>query len=1057
MRRLFAQTTLDFRFKILFWAMAILFLVLPARAELLPIKTYLSTDGLAYDKIYNVYQDSRGFIWFMTANGVSRFDGYKFANYMLLEDGLENSLVTDMVEDANGVYWFSSSANKVYRFDPRAKAENKSQLMRENFQTIKVADAPGTNAIYTMFRTGKNEILAGTTTGLFRLLPEENRFEPIELNLPASKSLYALAIAEDADGSLWIGHQFGLSRRLPSGAIVNYEVMPQPDGTDRIRSVTVDRQNRVWMITEVGRKLLVLNPEPAGTINAADSSKRKLRFRQEEKLAANLPQGFAYLFSPEESLAEGKFHAVNAVRDGGVWVSAYGKGLVEFNGREFRLYTKENGLSDVTVRGVDEDNFGNLWISSDWGAMRLNHGNFITYHTEDGLGGERICSLFQDRNGAFYAVTPEWTVNRFDGKRFASVKLDLPPVQNYISDRVLSDHAGEWWFATGAGLYRYAAVEQVEQIKAAKPAKIYTTADNLPSDKIRMVYEDSMRDVWFSFEDKPGFLTRWNRQTDRIQTFTPENGIPTNCVAQSLREDGAGNLYFPCFTENILIFQNNSFRTFTHETFVKDFWISDILVDRKGRVWAATPTKGLLKIENLVSGNPTTKVYTHENGLSSLSGQFLTEDRDGRIYYLSASALDVVEPETGKIKKYTIADGLNGTGNGVAFRDRSGDLWFGTHRGVSRLTPQTAKPQPPPPVFISSLRAGGKNVPLNAIGEIEIAGLTLNSDERQMQIDFFGLALATGESLRYQYKLEGADKDWSQPSTERTANYPNIPAGNYRFLVRAVNSDGAVSENPAAISFTVLRPVWQRWWFLVITSVLIGLLIYVLYRYRIEQVIKLERVRTRIATDLHDDIGSSLSKIAILSEVVRQKTKGNGASEPLEIIANTSREMVDSMSDIVWAINPERDSLIDLIHRMRRFAEDIFDAQDIDYRFIVPEHLKEISLGADIRRDVYLIFKECVNNLAKYSGAEEALIEVNIENHALVVRISDKGRGFEVSQAMNGKSNGFGGNGLSNMKRRTANLGGSFTIESQIGMGTTVVLSVPTSGKKSSVEKTQRV
>jgi signal transduction histidine kinase len=285
----------------------------------------------------------------------------------------------------------------------------------------------------------------------------------------------------------------------------------------------------------------------------------------------------------------------------------------------------------------------------------------------------------------------------------------------------------------------------------------------------------------------------------------------------------------------------------------------------------------------------------------------------------------------------------------------------------------------------------------------------------------------------------------------------NLSSGSYRFLVQAINLDEAASEQPAVVYFTVLRPVWQRWWFVTIASVLIGLLIYALYRYRIEQIIKLERVRTRIATDLHDDIGSSLSKIAILSEVVRQKTKGNGASEPLEIIANTSREMVDSMSDIVWAINPERDSLIDLIHRMRRFAEDIFDAQDIEYQFIIPEHLKDIALGADIRRDVYLIFKECVNNLAKYSGADEVLIEINIENHSLVVKISDNGRGFDASEALNGKPNGFGGNGLPNIKRRTAILGGSLTIDSQIGKGTTVVLNVPISGKKSSVEKTPRV
>jgi signal transduction histidine kinase len=224
-----------------------------------------------------------------------------------------------------------------------------------------------------------------------------------------------------------------------------------------------------------------------------------------------------------------------------------------------------------------------------------------------------------------------------------------------------------------------------------------------------------------------------------------------------------------------------------------------------------------------------------------------------------------------------------------------------------------------------------------------------------------------------------------------------------------------------------------------------------LYRYRIGQIIKLERVRTRIATDLHDDIGSSLSKIAILSEVVRQKNRidGNevavdGKNEPLEIIANTSREMVDSMSDIVWAINPERDNLTDLIQRMRRFAEDILDAQDIGYKFIVPEHLREIALGADVRRDVYLIFKEIVNNLAKYAEASEAIIDIKLENNYLLVEIADDGRGFNVEPVLNGgSSNSLGGNGLKNMKRRAGNFGGTVQIESTIDTGTRIVLHIP--------------
>jgi signal transduction histidine kinase len=278
--------------------------------------------------------------------------------------------------------------------------------------------------------------------------------------------------------------------------------------------------------------------------------------------------------------------------------------------------------------------------------------------------------------------------------------------------------------------------------------------------------------------------------------------------------------------------------------------------------------------------------------------------------------------------------------------------------------------------------------------------------------------------------------------------FANLSPGAYRFLVRAVKTDNTVSPQHASVFFTVLRPVWQRWWFLLLAAFAVSFLIYALYRYRIAQVIKLERVRTRIATDLHDDIGSSLSKIAILSEVVRQKNGSGGVEkdskiEPLEIIANTSREMVDSMSDIVWAINPERDHLSDLIQRMRHFSEELLDARDIDYQFTVPENLKDISLGADLRREIYLIFKECVNNLAKHSGATETEFIVTLENENLIIAVRDNGRGFDAEQKANGSQNGFGGNGLRNIKKRAKKCGGELRIDSEIGKGTKIVLEIP--------------
>ena len=208
-------------------------------------------------------------------------------------------------------------------------------------------------------------------------------------------------------------------------------------------------------------------------------------------------------------------------------------------------------------------------------------------------------------------------------------------------------------------------------------------------------------------------------------------------------------------------------------------------------------------------------------------------------------------------------------------------------------------------------------------------------------------------------------------------------------------------------------------------------------------------------------IGSSLSKIAILSEVVRQKSGAgqNGTSEPLEIIANTSRSMVDSMSDIVWAINPERDHLNDLVQRMRHFSEEILDAQDVEYQFSDSQNLKNITLGVDVRREVYMIFKECVNNLAKHSKCTKAEFDIRLENENLVIGIRDNGRGFaesalsdETSSAFTAETNGggsrsFGGNGLKNMRRRAVNLGGELRIDSEIGKGTHLILKIPV-GKK---------
>jgi signal transduction histidine kinase len=330
------------------------------------------------------------------------------------------------------------------------------------------------------------------------------------------------------------------------------------------------------------------------------------------------------------------------------------------------------------------------------------------------------------------------------------------------------------------------------------------------------------------------------------------------------------------------------------------------------------------------------------------------------------------------------------------------------------------------------------------LGVPQLSDLNFEANNNQLEIKFVSPGFRSGDVLRYQFMLEGADRDWSVPANQRVVNYANLRPGNYRFLVRAVNADGLASKDAASIVFTIVPPVWQRWWFLALVAIGLIAVTHLGYQYRTRRLIELERIRTRIATDLHDDIGASLSKIAILSDVAAQQqltTSDSPVTGPLVQIADTSRDCVDAMSDIVWAVNPQRDHLSDLTYRMRRFAEDLLDAKGVEFsiRSLLDE--KDVNLGADLRREIYLIFKECINNLVKHSAATEATLVFSISGLWLTISIDDNGKGFEPGS--NGTPDGMGGHGLASMQRRAQALGGSLAIDSQIGVGTRITLKVP--------------
>jgi signal transduction histidine kinase len=502
-------------------------------------------------------------------------------------------------------------------------------------------------------------------------------------------------------------------------------------------------------------------------------------------------------------------------------------------------------------------------------------------------------------------------------------------------------------------------------------------------------------------------------------------------------EDRSGQLWMGFYNGGLARFCNDRFTHLSEADGVPAGQIKALHLDDSGRLWIASNRGGLGRIDDPGEARPRLVVYTTAEGLSNNSVRCLTEDKWGRIYACTGHGVDRLDPTTGRIRHYTTADGLAPGELNIARRDRQGALWFGTLLGLSRLAPELEKPVSPPPLVITGLQIRGAVRPLAELGESSISGLVLRPDQNQLQIDFVGLGFAPGERLRYEYRLEGADRDWSRPTDQRSVTFASLRPGNYTFQVRALNVEGETSPRPASVVFTILSPFWQRWWFLSAAATALGLLIYALYRYRLAHLLAVERIRIRIATDLHDDIGSSLSQVAILSEVVRHHV-GESNSEieaPLSRIGVISRELVDSMSDIVWSINPAKDKLYFLTQRMREFASDMLMARNIQFEFKTSNLEYETRIGAEVRRQVFLIFKECVHNAIRHANCNRIEIDVFAGGERLIVRVRDNGAGFEPTTAVNG-------HGFASMRDRAKRLGAKIEVTTG-GAGTAVNLYVP--------------
>ncbi len=754
------------------------------------------------------------------------------------------------------------------------------------------------------------------------------------------------------------------------------------------------------------------------------------------------------VFARGNGLAGDHVTALLETSEGKLWAACYG-GVTEIavDRSALRSYSTAEGLSGLGMWSLAEDKNGGLWIGSDdAGVMRFAQNGFRRYDRRDGLPSDRVASLFEGPGGEPCAFTrgqrPEEIAGEdgflacYDGRRFHPGRPRLPKGTPYgwgSQQTTLRDRDGEWWVPTFSGLFRFPAVP-LERLASTPPRHVYTKVDGLPSNQIFRLYEDSRGDLWISLLETEGWLARWDRRTDSFRVFT--DGIPRQPPI-SFAEDGTGAVWIGFQRGGLARHRDGRTDFFTERDGLPPGSVRALHVDASGRLWIATSRGGVGRVDAPADAKPRFTTFGRPLGLASENTASLAEDRWGRIYVGTERGLDRIDPAAGGVQHFTSDDGLAPGVVECAFPEDGGALWFGSGEGLSRLDPAPPERGLPPAVRITRVVLDGVRQPLSPLGEILVSLPDASREAAPLEINFGGIDFAPGGRLRYQYRLEGVDRDWSAASDQRSVVLASLPGGTYRFRVRAIANDGAVGTTAAEVRFTVLPPLWKRPAVLLLFVLGAAALAYGLHRGRLRRALAVERVRMRVATDLHDDIGADLSEIAILSEVA---ATGDGAERDrlLREIGGSARRLVDTLSDIVWSTDPRKDDAGSVVQRMRHFAANALESRGIEWTLEAPDALGTLPLDPERRRELYLILKEAVTNVARHARCTRASMRVVLTPDALSVAIEDDGKGFDTT-ARAPES----GNGLASMRARAATLGADFRVDSRPGAGTRIALVVP--------------
>ncbi len=996
--------------RILVWLIFLFFgtpILLAQNIDKLTIEK-VQDEGLTNNYISNILQDKNGFIWVGTGEGVFMYNGYNFRAFKNLPG------------------------------DTTTLADNR------------------VTALYT----NKDTLWLGTSTGLSCININTHGIR----NFTPTRSLEINAIIARDGSSLWLATSAGLYVFDKS----NYscKLVPAVKKGAPVSDAVNDGKGHLYLTGFDGIYCY--------TIKTGASRFYRIglpTYPQQDK-TSHLSLGKAVLDD-----------------DGNLWVSTWGAGLLRFNTQTGKASTWFHPTDDVSflpykiVMRIMPDNNGNFWLANKEGGLTIfNPGqNRFTNYPVDWKSDNKISgpvlTVFRDKSGIVWIGT-ENGIYKYDPHHVFLSKTDFffksgsGLVPSHLSPLVmLKDKDGLCWMGMYEGIFTYDEKTGVltDCNAAAGLPKQFAFASF-------SIAEDAAGIVWVTAKNRLIKITKTSKTAFKTETFQSpdivsniwklfiddEHRMWVGTVRNGLYQfDLLTKKFIPCGNtgtyadgtknsvsaicelskDNILL---GGYRTGLYVFHPSTGKYSRIaIINSKGalpftinclyksgsELWIGTEDNGVWQTDTSF-----TKAVniTINDGLPSMSVNLVTGDRHDNIWLLTNSGVVRIEIHNNKITVFDKSDGIQNFALDAMLVDSANNVSFACRGAMYYFNPSIIiKNETPPEVSITDLRVFDKDYTICKNGNIE-----LNYNQNYFTFEYVALNYTQSRLNKYAYKMGGLDKKWNYAGSRRYVSYANLEEGTYVFYVKACNNEGVWNNTPAKFTLVIDPPFWHRWWFYTLFVILSAGSIYSIYWYNMNQLKMRVRLRNKIARDLHDDIGSTLSGINIFTKIALQKLRQNepGGAELLEKISDRSERTMDALSDIVWSISTKDDRIDNFLVKAREYLTETLEPQGIRYNMQVDEDISYLKLGMERTKEFYLIFKEAICNASKYAHCTLIEIFLTKDKDMYTLTILDNGRGFDISKVALG-------NGLQNMQHRAEKMKAKLTITSRPGEGTFIILS----------------